>query len=309
MAAGGKVAYFDRVEAHYIPDPAQAADALVNGEIDWVEDVGADMMPVIEESTTAKVLISPQAGNSLQLVVNHLNPPFDNPKIREALQWSLEQAPFMQAIYGDRTDLYQLCAAVFFCGSPFESEVNTDRIVKRDLDKAKALLTEAGYDGTPVLLLHVTENPFHDRAYSVLKPMLEEAGFVVDEQMTDWATVSTRRTSKEPVDKGGWNVFFTGWGFVDQSNPMTNVYVAGQGLNGWYGWADSAELRDLRVKFAATSDFAEQKRLAEDMQRVAYDLVPFVPLGQASIAQGVATNLEGFIDSPVPFFWNVRRKH
>ncbi|WP_291409433.1 ABC transporter substrate-binding protein [Devosia sp.] len=309
MAAGGKVAYFDRVEAHYIPDPAQAADALVNGEIDWVEDVGADMMPVIEESTTAKVLISPQAGNSLQLVVNHLNPPFDNPKIREALQWSLEQAPFMQAIYGDRTDLYQLCAAVFFCGSPFESEVNTDRIVRRDLDKAKALLAEAGYDGTPVLLLHVTENPFHDRAYSVLKPMLEEAGFVVDEQMTDWATVSTRRTSKEPGDKGGWNVFFTGWGFVDQSNPMTNVYVAGQGLNGWYGWADSAELRDLRVKFAATSDLAEQKRLAEDMQRVAYDLVPFVPLGQASIAQGVATNLEGFIDSPVPFFWNVRRKH
>lgn len=267
------------------------------------------MMPVIEDSTTAKVLISPAAGNSLQLVVNHLNPPFDNPKIREALQWALEQAPFMQAIYGDRTDLYQLCAAVFFCGTPFESTVNTDRIVKRDVEKAKALLKEAGYDGTPVLLLHVTENPFHDRAYSVLKPMLEEAGFVVDEQMTDWATVSTRRTSKEPVDKGGWNVFFTGWGFVDQSNPMTNVYVAGEGLNGWYGWADSAELRDLRIKFAATTDLAEQKTLAENMQRVAYDLVPFVPLGQASIAQGVATNLEGFIDSPVPFFWNVRRVH
>lgn len=309
MAAGGKVAYFDRIEAHYIPDPAQAVDALVNGEIDWIEDVGSDMMPVIEDSTTAKVLISPAAGNSLQLVVNHLNPPFDNPKIREALQWALEQAPFMQAIYGDRTDLYQLCAAVFFCGTPFESTINTDRIVKRDVEKAKALLKEAGYDGTPVLLLHVTENPFHDRAYSVLKPMLEEAGFVVDEQMTDWATVSTRRTSKEPVDKGGWNVFFTGWGFVDQSNPMTNVYVAGEGLNGWYGWADSAELRDLRVKFAATTDLAEQKALAENMQRVAYDLVPFVPLGQASIAQGVATNLEGFIDSPVPFFWNVRRVH
>jgi peptide/nickel transport system substrate-binding protein len=137
--------------------------------------------------------------------------------------------------------------------------------------------------------------------------MLEEAGFVVNDEPTDWATVATRRASKEPVANGGWNVFFTGWGYVDQSNPMTNVYVAGEGQNGWFGWADSAELRDLRTQFAATSDPAEQKALAEKMQVVAYDLVPFVPLGQASLAQGVASNLEGFIDSPVPFFWNVAR--
>ena len=308
MAAGGKVANFDRVEIRYIPDSAQAVDALLNGEIDWIEDVGADLLPLFDGSETAHIQVSPQAGNSLQLVVNHLNPPFDNPKIRQALQLALEQPPFMQAIFGEQTQLYQICAAVFFCGTPFESDINTDRILHRDVGQAKALLAEAGYDGTPVFLPHVTDIPFHDHAYSVLKPMLEEAGFKVDEQMTDWASVSTRRASKEPVDKGGWNVFFTGWGFVDQSNPMTNVYVAGQGLNGWFGWADSAELRDLRVKFAETTDPGEQKQLAEDMQRVAYDLVPFVPLGQASIAQGVASNLEGFIESPVPFFWNVKRK-
>ncbi|MNL72549.1 hypothetical protein D3C87_1978780 [compost metagenome] len=67
--------------------------------------------------------------------------------------------------------------------------------------------------------------------------MLESAGFVVNDQPTDWATVATRRASKEPIDKGGWNVFFTGWGFVDQSNPMTNVYVSGDCDKGWFGWA------------------------------------------------------------------------
>ncbi|MGB3336111.1 MAG: ABC transporter substrate-binding protein [Devosia sp.] len=308
MAAGGKVANFDRIEIRYIPDSSQAVDALLNGEIDWIEDVAADLIPLFDGSETAYIFANPQAGNSLQLVVNHLNPPFDNPKVREALQWALEPTPFMQAIFGEQTQLYQVCVAIFFCGSPYESTVNTDRITTRDPAKAKALLAEAGYDGTPVFLPHVTDIPFHDHAYSVLKPMLEEAGFTVDEQMTDWASVSTRRASRKPVANGGWNVFFTGWGYVDQSNPMTNVYVAGAGIDGWFGWADSAELRDLRTQFAATSDAAEQKALAEQMQAVAYDLVPFVPLGQASLAQGVASNLEGFIDSPVPFFWNVSRK-
>ena len=80
------------------------------------------------------------------------------------------------------------------------------------------MLKEAGYDGTPVFIMHVTDIPAQDASYSVLKPMLEEVGFVVKEQMADWATVGSRRASREPVDKGGWNVFFTGWGFVDQSN-------------------------------------------------------------------------------------------
>ena len=308
MAAGGKVAKFDRIEVKYIPDSAQAVDALLNGEIDWIEDVSADLIPLFKDSKAAHIVANPQAGNSLQLVVNHLNPPFDNPKIRQALQTALEQGPFMQAIFGDEKELYQLCPAIFFCGSPYESKINSERFMKRDPAKAKALLKEAGYDGTPVFLPHVTDIPFHDHAYSVLKPMLQEAGFNVNEQMTDWASVSTRRASKEPVDKGGWNLFFTGWGFVDQSNPMTNVYVAGEGKNGWFGWADSKELRDLRAKFAETADPKEQKALAEQMQKVAYDLVPLVPLGQAALAQGVASNLEGFIDSPVPFFWNVSRK-
>lgn len=308
MAAGGKVAKFDRVEIQYIPDTAQAVDALLAGEIDWIEDVPADFLPLIEAEDSARVIASAEAGNSMQLVLNHLNPPFDNVKVRQALQWALEQEPFMQAIKGGNADLYKICGAVFFCDTPFASEVNTERLMTRDVEKARALLEEAGYDGTPVLILHVTDIPSHDQGYSVLKPMMEEAGFVVEEQITDWATVATRRASKEPVADGGWNLFFTGWGFIDQSNPMTNVYVAGACDDGWFGWACSQELQDLREEFAVTPELEKQKELAEEMQRITYDLVPFIPVGQSLVTQGLASSLEGFIDpSPVPFFWNVSR--
>jgi peptide/nickel transport system substrate-binding protein len=307
MAAGGKVAHFDRVELVYIPDTATAIDALIGGEIDWIEEVPADMLPFFEGVDTAKPIAARQSGNSMQLVVNHLNPPFDNEKVRHALQWALEQEPFLLAAYGDATDRYLECAAVFFCDTPYASDANTERVLTRDVEKAKVLLDEAGYDGTPVVLMHVTDIPAHDAYYSVLKPMLEEAGFVVEEQISDWATVATRRASKEPVSEGGWNLFFTGWGFVDQSNPMTNVYVSGDGENAWFGWAHSEELQDLRKQFAGEADPEVRKQLAEQMQVLAHDLVSYVPMGQAFPSQGIATNLEGFIESPVPFFWEVRR--
>lgn len=307
MAAGGKVAHFDRVEIVYIPDTATAIDALIAGEIDWIEEVPADLLPFFEGQDTAMPIAARQSGNSMQLVVNHLNPPFDDGRVRQALQLAVEQTPFLQAAFGDNTDRFLECAAVFFCNGPYASQANTERVLERDLDQVTALLDEAGYDGTPVLLMHVTDISTHDVYYSVLKPMLEEAGFVVEQQMSDWATVATRRASKAPVDEGGWNVFFTGWGYVDQINPMTNVYVSGACEDAWFGWACSEELQDLREAFAVATTAEEKSALAEQMQILAHDLVSYVPLGQVFPSQGIATNLEGFIESPVPFFWNVKR--
>lgn len=197
---------------------------------------------------------------------------------------------------------------MFFCNGPFASDVGTELVLKRDVEKAKALLKEGGYDH-PVLLPHVTDIATHNAYYSVLKPMLEEAGFVVDDEPTDWATVATRRASKAPVAEGGWNVFFAGWGYIDQINPMTNVYVAGACGDGWFGWTCSENMQKLRVQFADETDPAKQKALADQMQKIALDLVTYVPLGQFFPSQGLATNLDGFVESPVPFFWNVQRKH
>ena len=137
--------------------------------------------------------------------------------------------------------------------------------------------------------------------------MLEEAGFVVEQQVSDWATVATRRASRAPVDEGGWNLFFTGWGYIDQINPMTNVYVSGGCDEAWFGWACSEELQDLREQFAVAQTADEKAALAERMQVLTHDLVSYVPLGQVFPSQGIASNLEGFLESPVPFFWNVRR--
>ena len=50
-----------------------------------------------------------------------------------------------------------------------------------------------------------------------------------------------------------------------------------------------------------------RKELAKEMQRLTHDLVSYVPMGQSFPSVGIASNLEGYINGPVPFFWNLKR--
>ncbi len=81
-AAGGKVVHFDRVEWIYIPDPATAMNALINGEVDLWETPAVDMVPLLEQNENIELAVIDPLGTQGWLRPNHLHPPFDNPKAR-----------------------------------------------------------------------------------------------------------------------------------------------------------------------------------------------------------------------------------
>ena len=119
------------------------------------------------------------------------------PKIREAVLYALDQKPFLDANVGN-PDYYKLCKSLFPCGSPLESTKGWDDKLGGNVAKAKELLQEAGYDGTPVVLMHQTDIAGHNNLATVAKPQLEAAGFKVDLQSMDWQTLVSRRTKKDP---------------------------------------------------------------------------------------------------------------
>ena len=84
MTAGGKNVHFDRVVWHYIPDSQTAANALIVGEIDLIENVAADLVPVLDAAEGVTVEPTDTLGWQPWLVINHLHPPFDNVKARQA---------------------------------------------------------------------------------------------------------------------------------------------------------------------------------------------------------------------------------
>src|SRR5690606_7895121 len=105
----------------------------------------------------------------------------------------------------------------------------------------------------------------------------------VDAQATDWQTVVTRRASQKPPSEGGWNMFCTNWAGADILNPIAHVTLNGRGANGgWFGWPDDPKMEELRDKYARSTTLDEQKQLAADIQKRAFEQVTYVPLGQYS---------------------------
>jgi peptide/nickel transport system substrate-binding protein len=84
-ASGGKVVKVDRVEWIYIPDSATAAAALNGGEVDWWQQVPPDLVPLLTKNKDIKVENTDPLGAMGIIRFNHLQPPFNNEKLRQAV--------------------------------------------------------------------------------------------------------------------------------------------------------------------------------------------------------------------------------
>ena len=153
--AGGKVAKVERVEFVDMPDPQQQVNALIAGEIDMVEQVPHDLIPILKGDKGVQIVDWNPLGQQFVIRFNHLTKPFDNPKIRLAALYCMRQEDYLKATVGD-PKYYKVCTAAFVCGTPNGVEIQGDLLTKPDFEKSKALLKEAGYDGSPVVLMQST---------------------------------------------------------------------------------------------------------------------------------------------------------
>src|SRR5260370_19216450 len=133
------------------------------------------------------------------------------------------------------------------------------------------------------------------------------AGSEVDVEAAGWETVATRRASQKAPKEGGWNMFFTNWVGADVVNPIANFSIGGRGKNGgWFGWAEDAKIEQLKDAYARSSSPDEQKNIAADIQKEAYDQVIYIPLGQYLAPSAWRKSLTGVLDGPAtPIFWNI----
>ncbi len=303
--AGGKVAKVDRVEWLIIPDQQTALDAVKKGELDIAEDIPIDLIPLARQSKDIVVSRQDEIGVAQQIRLNSIQPPFDNPKIRQAALLATNPQEYVEAMAAGDANLMQICTSFYICSSPYFTPAGFPSF---DLAKAKQLLKEGGYSGVPVVILDAAENAQIHPASLVAAQQLEAAGFKVDVQAMDWATVVSRRTSKEPVDKGGWSMFISGPGGLDMMLPINHLGLRSNCEKAWFGWPCDAEIEKMRNGFGNTADAAERKKLAEQIQLRALETVPYIPLGVAYQIRAARADLTGILTPPAPVYWNVGRK-
>ena len=307
FTAGGKVVKVDRVEWLYIPDATTAMNALINGEIDLYDVPPIDLVPILENTPGVRVRVRDPLGYQGWVRLNHLHPPFDHPKAREAMLWLIDQEMYLRTVIGN-PEFYQVCAAFFGCGTTYESEAGAEALLAHDVAKAKALFAEAGYDGEPVVLLQPTDLPILNGVSLVTAQILRKIGIKVEMQAMDWSTLTSRRVVSDPPGRGGWNIFHTWWGVSDLINPISNIGVSGGCRErAWFGWPCDEELERLRDAFARAKRPAERKRLAELIQTRAFETVTYISFGQFIRPFAYRAELKGIIDAPVPVYWNMEK--
>jgi peptide/nickel transport system substrate-binding protein len=302
--AGGKVVKVDRVEWRAISDHQQAINALLAGEIDFIEQPPHDLMPLALADPNIKYVDWNPAGNQFTFRPNWLHKPFDNPKVREALFYAFNQEDFLKAVVGD-PKYYKVCKSYFPCGTPFSTEKGMEGLLGSNFKKAQELLKEAGYDGTPIVLMHSTDLQILTNLAPVAKALMEKAGFKVDMQSMDWQTLVGRRAKRDPPTAGGWHAFLTSWVAADISNPIFTGFMNSACDKAMFGWPCDAEIEKLRDGFARETDPTRQKAIAEAIQVYDTKVVTHIPLGQWYQGSLMRKNVNGMVAAPAPVFWNV----
>jgi peptide/nickel transport system substrate-binding protein len=304
-ATGGKVAHFPRIEWHIIPDAATAGAALQNGEIDWWEQPISDLLPVLARDKNIVLQTDIPQGRESLMRLNHLQPPFNDVRLRRAVLMAVNQEDYMRATFGDDTSLWKVCRSQFPCDTPYETQDN-GKWMKADLNAGRAALKEAGYAGQKVVIINPTDFPAIHPLGLVTADLVKNMGMNFDLQETDWGTVVQRRASREPVEKGGWSIFHTFGSAVAYSTPATSSVVRGQGAAGWFGWWDSPKAEELTQAWLDAPDEASRKRFASELANLAMSEVATIPLGQWYGKTAFRRTITGVLPGVSPYPWNVR---
>jgi ABC-type transport system substrate-binding protein len=307
LTAGPKVAHFDRVEWHIIVDAATAAAALQTGEIDWYEQPPPEIQQLLRRNRG----ISIEAIDPLPLTgilrFNHLHAPFNDKKLRQSILPAISQEDFMQAVVGTDTSIYRTNVGLFTPGTPLANDAGLAPLSgARSLDRAKALMREAGYTNQPMRLIGPTDILAPSAMTQVGADLVRRLGYNADIVLTDWGTTVTRRASREPVERGGWSMLFTSFSSVDFADPAAHFPMRGNGTGAWFGWPTVPRIEELRDAWFEAPDLATEQRLAREMQTVAMDELPYVPVGSYLSMTAIKRNLTGRVPG-LALYWGIRR--
>lgn len=307
--AGGKVAKVDRVELVWIPDGQTAVQALIAGEIDYLEQPSIDFLRQLQRARNVQLMRLGSIPTHHGLIrLNHLHAPMDNMKFRQGMQYLIDQKDFLEGVIGN-AEYYDVCPSMFICGAGVQSIAGGDRIKNASVERARATFREAGYTGQPITVLHATDHHTINPSTQVLIQKMREAGLTLDVQAMDWGAVVTRRARREPPAQGGWHIFVTTTSGTSTANPAFHLSVGAACEREWFGWPCDAQVEQLRREFAfATPD--QRQSIADRLHARAMEVVTYLPFGQWTQPMAFRSDrVSGVVPiAGIAVFWNIERR-
>lgn len=304
--SGAQRALVDRVELKTLPDPATAVGALMRGEVDWIDTPLTDLLPLLAARRDVVVGQLDPYGTYAMLRLNHLQGPTAHRAIRQAIMAAIDPVEVMQAIVGNDPSLYTAPVGLFIPGSPSATEAGFERLGgRKSTADVKAMLRAAGYNGERLVGLHAMDNSFAHAVSQVVVARLRDVGMTIDDVPLDQGTVVQRRTSKEPLDKGGWSFFPQNPSGADHYDPLVALGIR-TGAAAWVGWPENTRMEELRSAWIESDTDGERRLLAGELQAEALADVVYCPLGRYFQPSAWRRSVTGILKVPSPLFWNVQ---
>jgi peptide/nickel transport system substrate-binding protein len=214
-------------------------------------------------------------------------------RIRQAFLAALDAEAVMRGVYGPR-QFWQMNPGIMPRGHPLWNDAGKELYNQKNPERARRLLAEAGYRGEPIRLLTTSEYIAHITSAQIAKPQLEKAGFVVDLQVFDWATVVTRRARPEL-----WDVSITRFAFVPDPVQLLSL------LPEWPGWYDNRDMQAHTKLMRRHTDPKVRKEIWKRAQRLFYEDAATVKLGDWTVMHLMREEVRGMVGGVTLYFWNV----
>jgi peptide/nickel transport system substrate-binding protein len=293
---GARHQYLDEIRFVPVPDSNTRVEAAVSGQYDYVDSLPVESYDKLKTSTASQPVLLKPFGYPV-FVFNTAEGIAKNIEIRKAIRQALSMEDMLAAAFGS-TDFYTLDGALY----PKPYEWNTDAGVKgadnvADPDAAAAALKKAGYNGEPLRILTSRQYEFHYKMAQVAAEYLKTAGFNVDLEVVDWATLTQRRT-----DPKLWDIYISHSPFLPEPALIGSLSTSSP------GWWDTPARKAAVDAFTAEVDPEKRVQLWANVQKAIYDDAAFMKIGDFNALAAQSKKLEGVDPAPWPYFWNASIK-
>lgn len=288
---GARKQYLDEIRFVPVPDPNTRIEGAVAGQFDYVDALPVEAYDRVASGASEPVVLKPFGWPVF--VMNTKEGLNSDIRIRKAIQAALAPEDMMLAAFGSE-EFFAIDGAWYPEGFRWHTDAGTDPYKPSgDTAAAKALLQEAGYDGKPLRILTSRQYEYHYKMAQVAEAYLEAAGFDVQLDVVEWATLTQNR-----ADPALWDIYITHSPFLAEPSLMG---IMSDSSPGW--WATDAKHAAVEA-FNAESDPEKRAELFAEVQKVIYEEAPAFKVGNFNALAAQSPKLEGVVPAPWPYFWN-----
>jgi peptide/nickel transport system substrate-binding protein len=291
--AGKREALADELVFYPVGSPATRIAGVQSGEFDLADAIPHDAYAQLKNDPRVVPEVWPN-GTWLVFFFNKQAGLMANVKLRQAVLAALDMSPILQATIGN-PDLYTLRSSLYPQGTTWYSDGGKQWYNQKNLERAKQLMSEAGYKGETVRWITTQQYDYMFKSSTVAVDQLQKAGFKMDMQLYEWAGVIERRA--KPAE---WEIFTTGHGFVPDPS-LIDVFSPT-----YPGWWDTPRKKEIFTEFNRTTDPEARLRIWHRLHELVFTEGGWVKAGEFFGVQLRSRELTGYKAAGlVSIFWNV----